>query len=172
MQSRATVSTDSLRGIQNMCAPACQLRSPSCGRHTILEMRQATLLYVMSIPSVVSLRAGCSLVVDTILLLHHWRDLIVLSLLVMMVTHRQWLLLKHLVLSKEQLLVIVQLILLMLDFLHFLPRSLFLGGVFEEECSFTLTCYKYVSMKFVLLLKLTQFFNAWANSGRMPTSRF
>jgi hypothetical protein len=41
------------------------------------------------------------------------------------------LLLKFLVLPKEQLLVIVQLLLLMLDLLHFLPRSLFLGGVFE-----------------------------------------
>jgi hypothetical protein len=41
------------------------------------------------------------------------------------------LLLKFLVLPKEQLLVIVQLLLLMFDLLHFLPRSLFLGGVFE-----------------------------------------
>ena len=114
-----------------MCAPACQLRYPSCGRHTILEMRQATLLHAMSISSVVRLRAGCSLVLGTILLLHHWRDRLVLSLLVVMVTHRQRLLLKFLVLPKEQLLVIVQLLLLMFDLLHFLPRSLFLGGVFE-----------------------------------------
>ena len=104
-----------------MCAPACQLRYPSCGRHTILEMRQATLLHAMSIPSFVSLRAGCSLVVDAILLLHHWRDRIVLSLLVVAVRERLRLLLELFILTEEELLVVIELLLLMFDLLHLLP---------------------------------------------------
>jgi len=69
----------------------------------------------MSIPSVVSLRAGCSLVVDAILLLHHWRDRIVLSLLVVVVRERLRLLLELFILTEEELLVVIELLLLMFD---------------------------------------------------------
>ena len=71
---------------------------------------------------------------------------------------------------QESLLVPIEQVFFMLDFLHLLARALLLGGRLQQECSFALWCYYvWLSVNFLHEKELHRL-NASANSGLMSTS--